>query len=62
MKVCALKRLIGSYGLLNKGDVIDLPNYLANDLLALGYAEAVDEKPAAEVKVRKTRGRGRDDS
>lgn len=62
MKVCALKRLVGSYGLLEKGDVINLPNYLANDLLALGYVEAVAEEVALEEPKRKRRGRGRDDS
>lgn len=46
MKVRALKRLAGSYGLLDKGDVIDLPNYIANDLIALGYAVAVEEVAA----------------
>jgi len=51
MKIRALKRLAGSYGLLNKGDVIDLPNYLANDLLALGYAEVVAEIVSADAEV-----------
>lgn len=43
MKVRALKRLVGSYGMLDKGDCIDLPNYVANQLLASGYVAAVDE-------------------
>ena len=51
MKIRALKRLAGSYGLLNKGDVIDLPNYLANDLLALGYVEVVAEIVSADAEV-----------
>lgn len=61
MKIRALKRLAGSYGLLDKGVVIDLPNYVANDLIAMGYAEAVVEgrsdaadEPAA--KGRRKRG------
>lgn len=44
MKIRALKRLAGSYGLLDKGDVIDLPNYVANDLVAMGYAEDATEQ------------------
>jgi hypothetical protein len=50
MKIRALKRLAGSYGLLDKGVVIDLPNYVANDLIA---SDAADE-PAA--KGRRKRG------
>lgn len=44
MKIRALKRLAGSYGMLDKGDVIDLPNYVANDLIAMGYASAVEDE------------------
>ena len=57
MKVRALKRLAGSYGLLEKGNVIDLPNYLANDLLALGYVEVVDDEAKEPELSVKRRGR-----
>lgn len=54
MKIRALKRLAGSYGLLDKGDVIDLPNYVANDLIAMGYAEdateVVDDGSGQDIK------------
>ena len=46
MKIRALKRLAGSYGMLDKGDEIDLPNYVANDLIAMGYASAVEKAVA----------------
>lgn len=58
MKVRALKRLAGSYGLLDKGNIIDLPNYLANDLLALGYVEIfIDDEAAGPESSVKRRGR-----
>lgn len=51
MKVRALKRLVGSYGMLDKGDCIDLPNYVANQLLASGYVAAVEEdQPSSDEK------------
>lgn len=59
MKIRSLKRLCGSYGVLGRGDTIDLPNYLAAELIALNYAEPVDDTPAPreEVSQRKTKGR-----
>lgn len=39
MKIKALKTLVGNYGQMNEGMVADLPNWQANQLLALGYAE-----------------------
>lgn len=60
MKIRALKRLAGSYGMLDKGDEIDLPNYVANDLIAMGYAEAVviaDDGSDAATSEPSTKGR-----
>lgn len=39
MKIKALKTLVGNYGRMNEGMVADLPNWQANQLLALGYVE-----------------------
>lgn len=57
MKIKAIKALVGDYGRLSKGDVIDLPNYVANQLLAYGYVELVrdepEQKPAPRGKGKK---------
>lgn len=63
MKVRALKSLFGSYGTLRRGDAIELPNYLANELLALGYVEKASEEVATiivpEISNEKRPGRPR---
>lgn len=43
MKVRAMTTLLGSYGRLNEGQVIDMPNWQASRLLARGYVEYVQE-------------------
>ena len=43
MKFKALKALVGDYGRLNKGDEIDLPPHIANQLLAFGYIIVRDQ-------------------
>lgn len=39
MKIKALKTLVGNYGRMDEGMVAELPNWQANQLLALGYVE-----------------------
>ena len=43
MKIKALKTLVGEYGRLDRGDIVDLPSFIAGQLLALGYIERVAE-------------------
>lgn len=43
MKIQALKTLVGEYGRLAKGDIVDLPKWQATLLLALGYVEKFTE-------------------
>lgn len=61
MQIRALKRLVGSYGTLEKREVADLPKFLAVELIALGHVEAVeaaaDVEPEAIEPPAKTRGR-----
>ncbi|MDI7923397.1 hypothetical protein [Ferirhizobium litorale] len=45
MKIKALKALVGEYGRLNKGDIIDLHPHIANQLLAYGYVEVAPDDP-----------------
>ena len=63
MKVRALKSLFGSYGTLRRGDEIELPNHLANELLALGYVEIatgeVSQVVTPEISNTKRPGRPR---
>ena len=56
MKIRALKTLVGEYGRLAKGDIVDLPNWQAKPLLALGYVETVKEIGNAEHQDQKAPG------
>ncbi len=51
MKIRALKNLVGEYGRLAKGDVVDLPNWQSAPLVALGYVEAVSDPINVEAPV-----------
>lgn len=55
MKVRALKSLFGIYGTLRRGEIVELPNYLANELLALGYVEIASDNDAPPEAINEKR-------